>query len=231
MEVTNASSTENYKTTLLTEKHKQHIKLLDEKKDSFEYWVMEHLKVSGVYWGIAAMDVMNSLSEMNGEKIVEFIVSCQKEDGGFGGNEEHDSHLLYTLSAIQVLAMLDALGRVKTDAVVKFVSSLQKPDGSFSGDQWGEIDTRFSYCAICCLSLLGRIDAIDLNKAVDFIVSCRNFDGGFGAVPGAESHAGQIFLLCWSLVNCESSAPCRCRFAGLVAGREASSCRRTQRET
>jgi prenyltransferase beta subunit len=25
------------------------------------------------------------------------------------------------------------------------------------------------------------------------ILSCRNFDGGFGAVPGAESHAGQIF--------------------------------------
>lgn len=24
-------------------------------------------------------------------------------------------------------------------------------------------------------------------------ISCRNFDGGFGAVPGAESHAGQIF--------------------------------------
>jgi geranylgeranyl transferase type-2 subunit beta len=25
------------------------------------------------------------------------------------------------------------------------------------------------------------------------VPSCRNFDGGFGAVPGAESHAGQIF--------------------------------------
>lgn len=23
--------------------------------------------------------------------------------------------------------------------------------------------------------------------------SCRNFDGGFGCVPGAESHAGQVF--------------------------------------
>lgn len=22
---------------------------------------------------------------------------------------------------------------------------------------------------------------------------CRNFDGGFGCIPGAESHAGQIF--------------------------------------
>lgn len=25
------------------------------------------------------------------------------------------------------------------------------------------------------------------------VARCRNFDGGFGAVPGAESHAGQIF--------------------------------------
>lgn len=25
------------------------------------------------------------------------------------------------------------------------------------------------------------------------LYSCQNFDGGFGAVPGAESHAGQIF--------------------------------------
>lgn len=34
---------------------------------------------------------------------------------------------------------------------------------------------------------------IDLASAVSFINQCRNFDGGFGAVPGAESHAGQIF--------------------------------------
>jgi len=25
------------------------------------------------------------------------------------------------------------------------------------------------------------------------VAKCQNFDGGFGAVPGAESHAGQIF--------------------------------------
>lgn len=25
------------------------------------------------------------------------------------------------------------------------------------------------------------------------LIRCKNFDGGFGAVPGAESHAGQIF--------------------------------------
>jgi len=33
---------------------------------------------------------------------------------------------------------------------------------------------------------------ISLN-AVRFIKRCQNFDGGFGCVPGAETHAGQIF--------------------------------------
>jgi len=37
------------------------------------------------------------------------------------------------------------------------------------------------------------LDAIDVNKAVEFIVTCKNFDGGFGSIPGAETHAGQIF--------------------------------------
>jgi geranylgeranyl transferase type-2 subunit beta len=34
---------------------------------------------------------------------------------------------------------------------------------------------------------------IDVDNAVRYVASCRNFDGGFGCVPGAESHAGQIF--------------------------------------
>jgi len=30
-----------------------------------------------------------------------------------------------------------------------------------------------------------------VKKATDHIRKCKNFDGGFGAVPGAETHAGQ----------------------------------------
>ena len=108
---------------------------------------------------------------------------------------DHDPHILYTLSALQILALADELDRVDRAQVARFVASLQQPDGSFYGDQWGEVDTRFSYCALSCMSLLGRLDAgdIDVDKAVEFVGRCRNFDGGFGAVPGAESHAGQIF--------------------------------------
>jgi prenyltransferase beta subunit len=41
--------------------------------------------------------------------------------------------------------------------------------------------------------VLGKLDAIDVPGAARFIAACQNFDGGFGCVPGAESHAGQIF--------------------------------------
>ena len=39
---------------------------------------------------------------MEKDEILEFVQSCQHDNGGFGASENHDSHLLYTLSAIQV---------------------------------------------------------------------------------------------------------------------------------
>eukprot|EP01119_Soliformovum_irregulare_P001233 TRINITY_DN10958_c0_g1_i1.p1 TRINITY_DN10958_c0_g1~~TRINITY_DN10958_c0_g1_i1.p1 ORF type:complete len:342 (-),score=87.07 TRINITY_DN10958_c0_g1_i1:29-1054(-) len=197
MEATNDQKTSEQtldpKTNLLRDLHKRYIVGLDAKKDTFEYWVTEHLRVSGMYWGLAAMDVLQSLEEMDRKYIIDYVASCQTSDGGFGGNVEHDAHLLYTLSAIQVLVMLDGLDSINVEAVVNFVSKLQREDGSFSGDKWGEIDTRFSYIASCTLALLKRLDTINGEKAIEFIVKCKNFDGGFGAVPGAESHAGQVF--------------------------------------
>jgi geranylgeranyl transferase type-2 subunit beta len=113
----------------------------------------------------------------------------------FGGNINHDAHLLYTLSALQILSLYDALQVVDKVRVISFVCELQQTDGSFIGDKWGEVDTRFSYCALSILSILGATNdpKFSMVNAVSFILKCKNFDGGFGAVPGAESHAGQIF--------------------------------------
>ncbi|GKA88955.1 geranylgeranyl transferase type-2 subunit beta [Tanacetum coccineum] len=120
-------------------------------------------------------------------------MSCQHSSGGFGGNEGHDPHLLYTLSAIQILALFNKIETLDIDKVSSYIASLQNEDGSFSGDIWGEIDTRFSYVAICSLALIKRLDKINVENAVKYIISCKNLDGGFGCTPGAESHAGQIF--------------------------------------
>jgi len=178
---------------LLVDKHIEYISKLDLKKDDFEYWVTEHLRLSGIYWGLTALDLMNSLHVMDKEVALSFLLKCQHENGGFGGNIDHDPHLLYTLSAIQVLALFDAFDRVDKEKIANFVASLQQPDGSFAGDKWGEIDTRFSYIGLSSLSLLGYLDKIDVKKATDFILRCKNFDGAFGCIPDAESHAGQAF--------------------------------------
>lgn len=37
--------------------------------------------------------------------------------GGFGGNNGHDPHLLYTLSAIQVLALFNKIDALDIDKV------------------------------------------------------------------------------------------------------------------
>jgi hypothetical protein len=43
------------------------------------------------------------------DETIEFVLSCQHDNGGFGAAPGHDAHLLYTVSAVQILAMVDAL--------------------------------------------------------------------------------------------------------------------------
>ncbi|KAF5934363.1 hypothetical protein HYC85_030534 [Camellia sinensis] len=200
---------------LEVEKHANYILSVEKKKDDFESVVMEHLRINGAYWGLTTLDLLGKIDEVNSEEVVSWVMKCQHESGGFGGNIGHDPHLLYTLSAIQVLALFDKTNILDIDKVSNcilqhvfsytatvtlwihriqaHIAGLQNEDGSFSGDMWGEVDTRFSYIAICSLALLHHLNKINVDKAVKYIVSCKNLDGGFGCTPGAESHAGQIF--------------------------------------
>lgn len=110
--------------------------------------------MSGMYWGLTALDLMGKLDSTRTDEILEFIAQCQSECGGISACIGHDPHMLYTLSAVQILCMFDALDVINVDKVVDYVKKRQQSDGSFTGDIWGEVDTRFSFCAIATLSLL-----------------------------------------------------------------------------
>ncbi|EEY64417.1 geranylgeranyl transferase type-2 subunit beta [Phytophthora infestans T30-4] len=92
----------------------------------------EHMRVSGLYWGVGAMALLNREEEMDPSEIVEWVMQCEHPDGGFSGNVGHDRHLLYTVHALLILAMLGALDRIERDECAKYVASLQQPDGSFA---------------------------------------------------------------------------------------------------
>lgn len=126
--------------------------------------------------------------------------------------------MLYTVSAVQILATLDAFDDLDSQTedgcrkvaqcksrtlcwyahttltVPGDIASLQDSEtGTFAGDEWGEKDTRFLYGAFNALSLMGLMHLVDVDKAVEHIQSCANFDGAYGTSPGAESHSGQVF--------------------------------------
>lgn len=84
---------------------------------SFEFYATEHFRMSGVYWGLTGLHLLGRLDLMDRGKVVAWVLRCQHEGGGFGGSERHDAHLLYTLSALQILALYDELHRVNADTV------------------------------------------------------------------------------------------------------------------
>ncbi|KGO56647.1 Terpenoid cyclases/protein prenyltransferase alpha-alpha toroid [Penicillium expansum] len=184
---------------LHTSKHVTYIKNLDTRKDELEYWLTEHLRLNGVYWGLTALHILGHPDTLPRDQTIDFVLSCQNDNGGFGAAPGHDAHMLYTVSAVQILITIDAVdelekrGRGGKEKVGSFIANLQNADGSFMGDQWGETDTRFLYGAFNALSLLRLMDLVDVPKAVSHIQSCENLDGAYGIRPGAESHAGQVF--------------------------------------
>ncbi|CCE93897.1 Rab geranylgeranyltransferase BET2 TDEL_0H00380 [Torulaspora delbrueckii] len=182
---------------LLKAKHIHYIEALDKKQESYEYWLTEHLRLNGVYWGLTALCLLDAKETFNKNEVIDFVMKCYVEaTGGFAAFPRHDAHLLTTLSAVQILKTydsLDVLSSSQLEKCVKFVKSNQLSDGSFQGDKFGEIDIRFVYTALSTLSILELLTPEVVDPAVNFILRCYNFDGGFGLYPGAESHAAWAF--------------------------------------
>ena len=90
-----------------------------QREDTFEFYATEHFRMSGVYWGLTAMHLLDKQDMMDTEGIVNWVLSCQHPNGGFGGSQRHDPHLLYTLSAVQILALCHALTRINPGHVAE----------------------------------------------------------------------------------------------------------------
>lgn len=190
--------------------HIKYIQNLDSKvtKETYEYWLLEHLRLNGLYWGVMALATMNSKKSLPEEEVVTFVLSCYDATiGGFAAYPGHDAHILTTLSGLQILLIYDrlnALNESQKAQTVEFVLSLRLDDGSFTGDRFGEIDTRFVFVAVYVLTILQRMTTEIAESSRNFIMDCQNFDGGFGMFPVAESHAAQVYTCVGALALCDS---------------------------
>jgi geranylgeranyl transferase type-2 subunit beta len=98
---------------LATAAHVKYIQSLDTKKDEYEYWLTEHLRINGLYWGLTALHLLGHPGALPRTETIDFVLSCQHDNGGFGAAPGHDAHMLYTVSAVQILAMIDAFDELE----------------------------------------------------------------------------------------------------------------------
>lgn len=74
----------------------------------------EYLRMSGLYWGVASLALMDKIDSLSRKEVIDFVKECQcSETGGFCASQKHDPHLLYTLSAIQVRFFNNYINSIK----------------------------------------------------------------------------------------------------------------------
>lgn len=69
--------------TLLIPLHVKYIQSLDTRQEDLEYWLTEHLRVNGLYWGLTALDLMNEIDALPREQVIKYLANQQHSNGGF----------------------------------------------------------------------------------------------------------------------------------------------------
>lgn len=180
---------------------------------NFLYYLTEPYRLSTIYWSVNSLSMLGREEMLRmKDRIIEYVMNCKNDDGGFGGCKGYPSNITSTFHALQILYIYRIAYRDRNTAL--FISGLLQPEGYFYNDRYGEIDTRISCCGVLGLQLLSLLErgdfdpeslsrpackvflsevGVDLKAIVQYIQKCYNLDGGFGAVEGAESHAAQVF--------------------------------------
>ena len=55
---------------LLLDKHREYIAAYSKNKDGYEQTMVEYLRMSGIYWCLTAMDLMNDLDGLGKQRIL-----------------------------------------------------------------------------------------------------------------------------------------------------------------
>lgn len=74
----------------LKDLHLQFIKGLDDRQDRLDYWMLDHLRMSGVYWALTSCCLLghdpkspdfDAISPLSRKQILDFIKSCRHPSG------------------------------------------------------------------------------------------------------------------------------------------------------
>jgi hypothetical protein len=124
------------------------------------------------YLAIDTFYMLNRLSAINKEKVINYILSLKNPDGSFRHSKSEEHYDEATPLAVIILTLLGEDHRVD-EKTINWIINDQREDGGFG-------DVLHTCLSLTALRYLGRLDNTVLTKAVNYVLSLQNLDGGFG---------------------------------------------------
>ena len=151
------------------------------------------------YYPVYAMQAMGKeISKEKKEKIVAFLKSCQKQDGGFANEPQYakESNVIFTYHALQALSLLEALDAIDRAKALSYLTGLQQKDGGFKASAGGKgkptLDA--TYYGVQSLVLLDGLKKVDKKKTTALVANHRKKGSGFSKQPGTAPSPQSTFM-------------------------------------
>jgi len=149
------------------------------------YAKSEHSGFGSTYATFLALNAMNILEIPfpDAERIVAFVRSRQRHDGGFADvPQAHHAATNPTAAAVSILADVNGLDRIDACKVIQYLHGMQRPDGGFAAGPFAPVSDLLSTCA--ALSALWILDTsnvsrLDVTRIEAFVKDLENPEGGF----------------------------------------------------
>lgn len=139
-----------------------------------------------VFCCAAIIRILGEKGNIDIEKTIEYVLSSQTYEGGFGHEPGDEAHGGATYCAIASLHLLGAIDRIKDKELLAFWLSQRQEDG-FNGRTNKDTDTCYSFWIGSPLTVLGWYDRIvDKERLIAFIFSNYTGRGMFRANQCAD---------------------------------------------
>ncbi|XP_052732604.1 uncharacterized protein LOC108331811 isoform X8 [Vigna angularis] len=196
---------------LAAEKHVRYILSVEKRKDNFESVVMEHLRMSGAYWGLTALDLLGKLGSVDVDEVTSWLLSCQHES---------------VFCCVGALAITGSLDLVDKDLLGWWLCERQVKSGGLNGRPEKLPDVCYSWWVLSSLTMIDRVHWISKEKLIRFILDCQDTENGgisdrpddavdvFHTFFGVAGRVPLIFLLVFYSICCAKS--CHLGFPCLI---------------
>lgn len=150
--------------------------------DQLDSYYSERSVVTASY-AVVLLSSINSLSTINLENLVEYVIASQMPDGSFG-------FLANTIANIRLLYACNHVDDLRKSDAIAWIYKLQCDDGGFMNQPPAGAESVLLWdtaYAVEALSLLGVSSFPNHTKIVTKVLNCRNSDGGFSLSTGEQS--------------------------------------------